>query len=222
MMLGILSLLGTIGIYYGSKKLYQHLPKVYFTPLLITPFVLVVILLSFNLPFQDYNNGGKWLTYLLQPATLAFAVPLYKNFGILKRHAVEILIGVMFGSAVAMASSLLFSRWLHLNAEVSDSIIPRSVTTPIAMNISKVIGGVPTITAVVVIITGILGSIIGPYIIRWFRIDNEIARGVLFGTGAHGAGTSKAFEFSPITGTISSISMIIAALFTLCVAPLIF
>ncbi|WEG14757.1 CidB/LrgB family autolysis modulator [Pullulanibacillus sp. KACC 23026] len=222
MILGILSLLGTIGIYYGAKKLYQHKAKIYLTPLLITPIILIALILFTHLPFQEYNAGGKWLTYLLQPATIAFAVPLYKNFDILKKHIIEILIGVAFGSGVAMVSSLMFSKWLHLSSAVSDSVIPRSVTTPIAMNISEYIGGVPTITAVVVIMTGILGSIIGPYIIRWLRIDNEIARGVLFGTAAHGAGTSKAFELSPVTGTISSISMILAALFTLCVAPLVF
>jgi putative effector of murein hydrolase len=101
-----------------------------------------------------------------------------------------------------------------------NSLIPRSVTTPIAMNISQIIGGVPNITAVFVIITGLLGTMLGPMIVKWFRIESEVARGVLLGTGAHGTGTSKAFEFSSLTGTISSISMIVSALLTLGIAPI--
>lgn len=114
---------------------------------------------------------------------------------------------------------MAIAKVLHLNTQIVDSLIPRSVTTPIAMGVSESIGGIPAITAVFVIMTGLLGSIIGPIIIQLFRIENEIARGVLLGTGAHGAGTSKAFEFSSITGTISSLSMILAALITLLMVP---
>lgn len=119
-----------------------------------------------------------------------------------------------------MFSSAVLAEWLHLDAQLINSLIPRSITTPIAMNVSQVIGGVPNITAVFVILTGLLGAMLGPLVMRLFRIEGEVARGVLFGTSAHGTGTSKAFELSTLTGTISSISMILAALFTLGVAPM--
>lgn len=118
-----------------------------------------------------------------------------------------------------MTSSALLAKLLHLNNGLMSSIIPRSITTPIAMNVSQAIGGVPTVTAVFVIMTGLIGTIVGPFIVKWLRIDGEIARGILFGTAAHGTGTSKAFELSSLTGTISSISMILAALFTLAATP---
>lgn len=216
----LLFLILTIGIYLGAKKLYKQKSKIYLNPLLITPLVIVIVLLGFHIPYSDYNGGGKWLTAMLDPATIAFAVPLYKYFPVLKKHAAEILIGVFSGSLIGMGSGVLLSKLFHLDSVLISSMIPRSVTTPIAMDISKIVGGVPAMTAAFVILTGVLGTVIGPLIIRYLRIDNDIARGTLFGTGAHGAGTSVAFEYGSVTGTISSVSMILAALFSLCLAPL--
>ena len=118
-----------------------------------------------------------------------------------------------------MISSVYLAKWMHLSSSLVTSLIPRSITTPIAINVSEVIGGVPNITAVFVIMTGLLGTIIGPSVLKIFHFDNEVARGILLGTSAHGMGTSKAFELSSLSGTISSISMILAALFTLGMAP---
>ncbi|MEK4513212.1 CidB/LrgB family autolysis modulator [Paenibacillus anaericanus] len=221
MITGLLYLLFTLVIYGLSKRLYRVHPKVYLSPLLITPLFLIIVLMWTQVPYETYNLGGQWLSSMLQPATIAFAIPLYKYYNVLKKHAIEILVSVLTGSIVAMFSSAFIAEWMHLDSELVSSLIPRSVTTPIAMNVSQIIGGVPNITAVFVIITGLLGTVIGPLVMKWFHIDNEVARGVLFGTSAHGTGTSKAFELSSLTGTISSISMILAALFTLGVAPMI-
>ncbi|WP_144407048.1 CidB/LrgB family autolysis modulator [Paenibacillus sp. IHBB 10380] len=219
MMIGLMYLALTLIVYFSVKSLYKIWPKVYLSPLLITPLVIVVCLLWAKVPYESYNNGGQYLSDLLQPATVAFAIPLYKHFKVLKKHAVEIITSVLFGSVVAMISSVFLAKWMHLSTALVTSLVPRSITTPIAINVSQVIGGVPNITAVFVIITGLLGSMMGPTILKVFHIDNEVARGVLLGTSAHGMGTSKAFELSPLSGTISSISMILAALFTLGMAP---
>ncbi|MCM3592311.1 CidB/LrgB family autolysis modulator [Brevibacillus borstelensis] len=218
-MIAFLSLILTIVLYWGAKRCYRLKPKVYLSPLLTAPLLIVALLVWTDTPYDSYQAGAKWLSDMLEPATIAFAVPLYKYFHILKKHAAEIIVSVLSGSVAAIVSSLFIARLLHLNMQIVDSLIPRSVTTPIAMGVSASIGGVPAITAVFVIMTGLLGSVIGPMVIRLLRIENDIARGVLLGTAAHGAGTSKAFEFSPITGTISSLSMILAALMTLGVAP---
>lgn len=213
-------LTATLVIYYAAKWVYRKYPRVYLSPLLVTPVILVAVLLSTHSTYAEYNQGGAWLSRLLQPATVAFAVPLYKNLQTLKKHAGEIVASVLFGSIMAMTSSALLARLMHLNGELASSLVPRSVTTPIAMNVSQMIGGVPTITAVFVIMTGLLGAMMGPSVVKLLRIEGDIARGVLFGTSAHGTGTSKAFELNPLTGTISSISMILAALFTLLGAPM--
>jgi len=215
----LLFLVLTLLIYMVIKRIYRRFPRVYLSPLLITPLILVILLLTVHVPYTAYNQGGQWLSRLLQPATIAFAIPLYKNIQTLKKHALEIVSSVLFGSIVAVTSSALLAKLLHLDSGLMSSIIPRSITTPIAMNVSQAIGGVPTVTAVFVIMTGLIGTIVGPFIVKWLRIDGEIARGILFGTAAHGTGTSKAFELSSLTGTISSISMILAALFTLAATP---
>lgn len=219
MLIASFSFILTIGFYIISKWGYKRIPRVYLSPLLITPLFIVIFLLCTHMSYTSYNSGGKWLSFMLQPATIAFAIPLYKHFNILKKHAAEIITSVLSGSIVAIISSILMARLFHLNTQIIDSLVPRSVTTPIAMGVAKNIGGVPSVTAVFVIITGLLGAIIGPQIVRILRIDNDIARGVLFGTSSHGAGTSKAFEYSPISGTISSLAMIIAAIVTLFIAP---
>lgn len=219
MITGILCLCATVGIYLVAKKLYKAHSKMYLSPLVITPIAIIVLLLLTGVNYESYNAGGKWLSDLLQPATVAFAVPLHKNFKVLKKHAAEIAAGVLSGSIAAVFSSMLLAKWLHLSGDLATSLVPRSVTTPIAMSISQSIGGIPSITAVFVILTGVLGTLMGPTVLRLFHIDTEIARGVSLGTAAHGTGTSKAFELSSLTGTISSISMILTALFTLFTAP---
>ncbi|AIQ65984.1 Inner membrane protein YohK [compost metagenome] len=219
MLTGTLFLALTLGVYLASKKIYFARKSMLLSPLIVTPLVIIAFLLVTGTSYTSYNAGGKWLTDLLQPATVAFAIPLHKNFKVLKKHAAEIGIGVLTGTVTAVVSSVLLARWLHLSNDLASSLVPRSVTTPIAMNISQSIGGIPSITAVFVIMTGILGTLMGPSIHRLFRIDNEIARGVSLGTAAHGTGTSKAFELSSLTGTISSIAMILTALLTLGVAP---
>lgn len=219
MMTGMLLLGLTLLVYLLAKRIYARSGKMYASPLIITPLIVIGFLLVTGIPYDSYNAGGKWLTNLLQPATIAFAIPLHKNFKVLKKHAAEIAAGVLSGTVIAVLSSMLLSKWLHLSGELATSLVPRSVTTPIAMSISQSIGGVPSITAVFVILTGVLGTMMGPSVLRLFRIDNEIARGVSLGTAAHGTGTSKAFEFSSLTGTISSISMILTALFSIGLAP---
>lgn len=219
MIIGVLSLLFTISVYVTAKWIYRHKSKLYLSPLIVTPLLISLCLLWWKIPYDSYNSGAKWLTAMLQPATIAFAIPLYKYYKTLKKHAVAIVVSVCCGSVFAIISSGLLARSFHLNTQLVESMIPRSVTTPIAMDVSSSLGGIPTMTAVFVILTGILGTIIGPLVIRLFRIKNDIARGVLLGTSAHGAGTSKAFELSSLAGTISSISMILAGVFTLFVAP---
>ncbi|ASA24598.1 CidB/LrgB family autolysis modulator [Paenibacillus donghaensis] len=219
MLIGSLFFALTIAVYLVSKRIYTVRAKVYASPLIITPLLIISFLLMTGVSYESYNAGGKWLTDLLQPATIAFAIPLHKNFKVLKKHAAEIAAGVLSGTVIAVISSMLLAKWLHLSADLAASLVPRSVTTPIAMSISQSIGGIPSITAVFVIMTGVLGTLMGPTVLRLFRIDNEIARGVSLGTAAHGTGTSKAFELSSLTGTISSIAMILTALLTIGVAP---
>jgi predicted murein hydrolase (TIGR00659 family) len=219
-MLVLLCFFLTIVIYWAAKRIYHFTPKIYLTPLLLAPIALIIIVEYFDIPYETYNEGTKWITNMIGPATIALAVPLYKNFKVLMKHAVTIVLSVGTGAILAIVTSTWMSQWLHLNIKIMDSLAPRSATTAIAMAVSGSIGGIPNITAVFVFLTGISGMIVGPLVVSSFNITNDIARGVLLGTGAHNAGTSKAFEFSHVSGSISSIAMVLTAFITLCAAPL--
>lgn len=221
-LVGIISLLGTIAIFYGSKIIYVKFGKAWLTPMILTPIVVILLLLITDTPYEKYNAGGSILTNLLGPATVAFAVPIYKNFALLKKHAIEIIVSITIGSAVALTSSFLLALLVGLNDELTHSLVPRSVTTPIAMDISTMIGGSPTLTAIFVMTTGILGGLLAPMIIRVCQFNTPSAKGLMLGMGAHGTGTSKAFEFGELEGTFSSLAMVVAALISIVLSTTLF
>jgi predicted murein hydrolase (TIGR00659 family) len=210
----------TLFIYWTAKRIYRAYPRVYLTPLLTTPVAVILMILCLGIPYDTYSFGDKWITDMIGPATVALAVPLHKNFAVFKKHAAVILTSVCTGAVLAFLTSAWLAQWLHLSPTIMESLAPRAATTPIAMAVSKSIGGIPNITAVFVMVTGLTGMILGPLVVKALRINNDIARGVLLGTSSHNAGTSKAFEFGSVTGTISSIAMIVTAFVTLCAAPL--
>ena len=211
MMIGLLGLVLTVAIYWGCKRLYRRFPIVVLTPLVSCLVVIVVLLSVTHVPYTKYMTGAHWLSSLLGPAVVSFAVPLHKNFALLKRHAPEILASLFIGCFTAITSSVIFAILLRLNHTLAVSLAPRSVTTPIAMDISGQVGGIPTLTAVFVIITALIGIFVGPLTIRHLRIKSPVGKGMLLGMGAHGVGTSKAFDIGPLEGTFASLAMIVAA-----------
>jgi predicted murein hydrolase (TIGR00659 family) len=216
--LPLISLFLTISLYCIAKWLYDRKQRFYLSPLIIVPLMLATLLYCARIPYETYFSGAKWLNLMMQPATVALAVPLYKYRSVLKSNALEIISGVFSGSILAMISSILIAKSLNLDQLLVESLIPRSVTTPVAIDVSRLIGGAPSITAVMVILTGILGSFLGPCVIRLCNIKSDIARGVLLGTSSHALGTIKAFQFSSTAGAVSCVSMILAAIFTIATA----
>ncbi len=186
-----------------------------FHPLLLAPILLIAIISIMHVSANDYMQGSKFLSHMLAPATVAFAVPIYKNLPIIKKYMKTIVISITTGTLMAMISTFLLSKLIHLSDDFIVSILPRSITTPIAMEVSKEIGGLPTLTTVFVIITGIVGGIVGPNVLKWLSIKTPIAKGLALGMGAHGVGTNKALEYGKQESVFSSLAMIFAALFTL-------
>ncbi|AZB41992.1 LrgB family protein [Bacillus sp. FJAT-42376] len=202
-------------VYRLGKSLYRKWKFPLLHPLLICPLVLIGGIRLFGVPASEYIDASKPLTHMLGPATVAFAIPIYKNRALIKKYMAEIFFSVTAGSVAAIMTSFLLALWVHLNGEWIISILPRSITTPIAVEVSKEIGGLPTLTTVFVIITGIIGGIIGPSIIKWMAIKTPVARGLMLGMAAHGVGTSKAMEYGELEGTFSSLSMILAGFLTI-------
>jgi predicted murein hydrolase (TIGR00659 family) len=219
-MIAFICILLTIIVYYLSKLLYKKVRFALLSPLLIAPCILSTMLVGFHIDYSDYDGGGRWLSNLLQPAVVGFAVPLYKFRKVMKKYAKIIAISMTAGVTIAILSSGLFSHIVHLQDSYLLSLLPRSITTPIAMAVSVDIGGMPTMTAIFVIVTGITGLILGPMVIRYLHIKEKLAKGLLLGMGAHGAGTSKALEFGSEEGAAASLAMVLAAIFTLVFAPI--
>ncbi|MDM8099160.1 LrgB family protein [Oceanobacillus oncorhynchi] len=202
-------------VYVLSKMLYKKMNLALFHPLLLAPILLIAIISIMHVSANDYMQGSKFLSHMLAPATVAFAVPIYKNLPIIKKYMKTIVISITTGTLMAMISTFLLSKLIHLSDDFIVSILPRSITTPIAMEVSKEIGGLPTLTTVFVIITGIVGGIVGPNVLKWLSIKTPIAKGLALGMGAHGVGTNKALEYGKQESVFSSLAMIFAALFTL-------
>ncbi|MEK5055489.1 LrgB family protein [Niallia sp. FSL K6-0212] len=204
----------TYVLYRIAKACYKKYNMPLFHPLLVTPILLILFITVFHIPATTYMKSAQPLTHLLGPATIAFAVPIYKNLHLLKKHFSIIIVSVTTGTLVAIFSSYLLSILIRLNNDFIMSILPRSITTPIAIVVSEEIGGLPTLTTIFVIITGVLGGIIGPYAIKWLSLRSPIAKGLALGMGAHGVGTSKAMEIGEQEATFSTLAMILAAWIT--------
>ncbi len=211
----ILLTLVTYILYRIIKKIYWKWNFPLFHPLLLVPVVLIGLISILHISANQYLYDSKWLTRMLGPATVAFAIPIYKHYHLLKKYIGNILVSITIGTLAAIFSSLGLSELIHLNPEFVTSVLPRSITTPIAIEVSKEIGGLPTLTTVFVILTGVIGGAFGPMVIKALSIKTPIAKGLALGMAAHGAGTNKAMEYGEQEGTFSTLAMIFAAWITL-------
>nr|CAD7055210.1 LrgB family protein [Rhizobium sp. P007] len=182
----------TIGFYWLTKRIYRRWSRWWLMPLAITSLLLMLVLVSFNETYRDYIEGTHWLILLLGPATVAFAVPIYEQRALILRYWPVLLAGMLVGSLVSILSSRGLATLVGLDGAIRLSLLPPSVSTPFAMEVSDEIGGIPNLTAVFVVITGIAGAVLGDLILARFRVATAPARGSLFGLGAHGAGTARA------------------------------
>ena len=189
-------------------------------PLLIAILIVIAVLLGFGIPKENYDKGGNYILFFLGPATVVLAIPLYKQMELLKKDIVPILTGIIVGSLTSILSVVFLSKLFHVNLSVATSMIPKSVTTAIGMEVSKQIGGITSLTVAVIVLTGIMGAVIGPSLLKIFKIKDEVAQGVAIGTAAHAVGTSKAMELGETQGAMSGLSIGIAGLVTVILAPI--
>ncbi len=206
----VLSLLGyELGLIL--KKKFQ---MAIFNPLLIGVIAVIAVLVIFDIDYDTYNNGGKYISYLLTPATVCLAVPLYEQLTLLKDNFKAVIIGILSGTIASMFSVFLLAKLFHFSHEQYVTLLPKSITTAIGMGVSEELGGIVTITVAVIIITGILGNVIADFIFRLFHIKEPIAKGLALGTSAHAIGTAKAMEIGPVEGAMSSLAIAVAGILT--------
>lgn len=198
---------------FGSflKKKYR---LAIFNPLLISVALVMVILLVFRVDYGVYYEGAKYLSYLLTPATVCLAVPLYEQIELLKKHAKAIMGGILAGVLTSLITILAFALIFGFSHEQYVTLLPKSITTAIGMGVSEELGGMVTITVAVIIITGVLGNIIAEAVCKLFRIEEPVAKGIAIGSASHAIGTAKAMEIGEIEGAMSSLSIAVAGLVT--------
>lgn len=185
-----------------------------FNPLLIAIIFVMVLLSICRVDYEQYNEGAKYLSYLLTPATVCLAIPLYEQMELLKKHSKAIFAGILSGVISSMGSVLAFAALFQLDHSQYVTLLPKSITTAIGMGVSEELGGIVTITVAVIIITGVLGNMIAEIVCKVFRIEEPVAKGVALGTSAHAIGTVKAMELGEIEGAMSSLAIAVAGLIT--------
>jgi predicted murein hydrolase (TIGR00659 family) len=188
-------------------------------PVVTAVTVLIIFLLATDTPYKDYFEGGQFVHFLLGPATVALAVPLYQQCSSLKRLWLPLLIALLAGVSVGALSSVLIARVLGGSLQTQLSLAPKSVTAPVAMGISEQIGGLPSLTAVLVVLTGITGAVLGSKMFELMRIRDDAVKGIAMGVAAHGIGTARAFQISPKMGAFSGLAMALSAFATALLLP---
>jgi predicted murein hydrolase (TIGR00659 family) len=187
-------------------------------PVMITIVVIAVILMATGTPYGTYFNGAQFVYFLLGPATVAIALPLYKNWSTVRREALPMLAALVAGSTTAIVSAVAVAAWDAPRA-VLISLAPKSVTAAVAMSISDHLGGLPSLTAVLVVITGVLGAVIVTPLMNAMRVHDYAARGFAAGVAAHGIGAARAFAVDPLAGTMAGIAMGLNAVFSSLLVP---
>ena len=205
--------------YFVGQKLQEKTRLIILNPILVSIIIIIVFLSVFKIDYASYHQGSKLIEFFLKPAVVALGVPLYQQLEKIKKQAFHILISQLVGCITGIVSVVLIAYWMGASKEIIYSLAPKSVTTPIAIEVSKAIGGIPPLTASVAIVVGIFGGIFGYSIMKMTRVKNPIAQGLSMGTAAHAVGTSKSMEISPAFGAMSSIGLIVNGILTAILTP---
>ncbi|MFA6778753.1 MAG: LrgB family protein [Paludibacteraceae bacterium] len=209
----------TFGVYQASKFAQKKTGWILLNPILLTITILILFLKATSIDFQTYNEGGKYIDFWLKPAVVALGVPLYLQLEAIKKQAIPILLSQLAGCIVGILSVVFVAKLFGATKEVILSLASKSVTTPIAMEITKTVGGIPSLTSAVVVCAGLLGAILGFKILNLGKIKSPIAQGLSLGTASHAVGTSAALEKGTRYGAYSSLGLTLNGILTAILTP---
>lgn len=209
----------TFGLFFLAKRLQKLTGLMLLNPILLTIALLIIILKSAHVSYESYSEGGHLIEFWLRPAVVALGVPLYLQLETIKKQLLPILLSQLAGCLVGIVSVVLIARWMGVPDEIVYSLAPKSVTTPIAMEVTKTLGGIPSLTAAVVVCVGLLGGILGMKTMQLTRIGSPMAQGLSLGTAAHAVGTSTAMEISRKYGAFASLGLTINGILTALLTP---
>ncbi len=211
----------TVSFFVLARRLYRRSGRMaVLNPVLIAILMIVAVLTLTQTAYEDYFAGAQFVHFLLGPATVALAIPLYRQLAILKRYPLALLSSVVAGSTTAAVTAIGAARLGGLDDQTIVSIAPKSVTTPVAMGIAERLGGLPSLTAVLVILTGILGAALGPWLLQLMRIHNPVAKGLAMGVTSHGIGTGRAVFMGEVEAAFAGLAIGLNGLLTAILLPL--
>ncbi|MGL4652045.1 LrgB family protein [Cetobacterium sp.] len=198
-----------------GKYLFKKTNFPLFNPLLIGSALVIGFLYFFSIPLEYFAKGGDMIEFFLIPGTVLLAVPLYKQLPLLKKYYVPILVGGLVGAITTITSTIVLSKILGIDKLLLISFIPKSITTPIGMEVSKTLGGIQAITIFSIVLTGICGNIFAVGVCKFFKVKHPVAKGVAIGISSHAGGTTKAMEMGEVEGAMSALSIVVAGVMTL-------
>lgn len=207
----------SIGVWLNKKT-----KMAIINPLLISYVIIIPLLVLLNIPLEWYKRGGDIINMFLSPATAVLAITVYRQRKLLKDHILSVIVGSIAGSLTSILVVYALCRLLLMPDEITVSMLSKSITTPMAIAVSESLGGIEAVTVLAVIITGISGNILGPILIKVFRIKNEIAQGMAMGAASHAVGTSKAIELGEVQGALSSIALVMSGIITVILSLIFF
>lgn len=209
----------TFGLFFGAKWLQKRTGLMLLNPILLTMALLIILLKWSGISYETYSEGGHLIEFWLRPAVVALGVPLYLQLETIKKQLLPILLSQLVGCIVGVVSVVLIARWLGAPQEIIYSLAPKSVTTPIAMEVTKTLGGIPSLTAAVVVCVGLLGGILGMKTMQITHIGSPMAQGLSLGTAAHAVGTSTAMDISSKYGAFASLGLTLNGILTALLTP---
>ena len=204
--------------YMFGSVLKKKLKKAILNPLLVSIIVTIVVLVVADVDYDVYNEGAKYLSWFLTPATVCLAIPLYEQWELLKHNYKAVLGGIFAGVITSLTTVLVLCKVMGLSHKDYVTLLPKSITTAIGMGVSEELGGYVTITVAVIVVPGVIGNIIGEIVFRIFRIEEPISKGLALGSSAHAIGTAKAMEIGEVEGAMSSLSIAVTGILTVILA----
>ena len=209
----------TFGVFYAAKTIQRRLGWVLFNPILVAIAIIIFFLLVMDIPYEKYHEGAKMIEFWLKPAVVALGVPLYLQLSSIKQQFLPILASQLMGCIAGIVSVVVISKLLGASDVVIMSLASKSVTTPIAMEVTQVLGGIPSLTAAIVVITGLIGAIIGFKTLSVSHINNPMALGLSMGAASHALGTSAAMDRDQFVGAYASLGLTLNGIFTALLTP---
>ena len=210
----------TLGMFCFARAVNKRAKREIFNPLLFSSVSILVLLLITSIPYEAYAKGADHIDVLLTPATICLAIPLYRQYTLLKENFGAVVAGVAAGVVAHMAACAVLLVVFRLDAAQFATILPKSITTAIGKSLSAEMGGYPAITMATIMLTGQFGAVAAPTLLKWFGVKHPLAQGLAIGTASHAAGTSRAVELGDVQGAASSLAIVVTGLMTVIAAPL--